>query len=479
MAPSGTAALQAAAIASATASASVAGAAALAQSSPNYLYRQKRDWERPTVLSRYSILGFLSSGTYGRVYKARIRKHSSDSSPAGLIGTPSANTPGKKLKLAKDDGNDDEGELVAIKKFKPDKEGEAVTYTGISQSACREIMINREISHEHVTALREVMLEEKSIYLVFEYAEHDFLQIIHHHSSTRTGIPTLVLKSLLWQLTNGVSYLHDNWIIHRDLKPANILVTSSGQVKIGDLGLARLYQEPLQPLYTSDKIVVTVWYRSPELLLGARHYTPSIDLWSLGCIFGELLALRPMFKGEEAKVEIGAGKKGGVPFQKDQMTRVIEVLGSIERQQWPTVTHLPEYSQLARLDRDTLEQWLSARIVRGGPIPDQQAFNLLRNFLIYDPSKRITARQALVHAWWGVQPIPCANAFIGLPPGVSYPMRRVTHDESDPKLSSQGVQKTAPFVGGNSTGVGSAAALQQQQQQQQQQRVGKRSRLDA
>lgn len=157
----------------------------------------------------------------------------------------------------------------------------------------------------------------------------------------------------MWQLTNGVSYLHDNWIIHRDLKPANILVNEKGQVKIGDLGLARLYQEPLQSLYTSDKvslrgwymsetraslltpttvqIVVTVWYRSPELLLGARHYSPSIDIWSIGCIYGELLGLRPMFKGEEAKIDAGT-KKGGVPFQRDQLSRVVEVLGSISRE---------------------------------------------------------------------------------------------------------------------------------------------------
>lgn len=124
-----------------------------------------------------------------------MRLQSSDGSPAGLLGTPSAATPGKRVKLSRDD--EEEGELVAIKKFKPDKEGEVVTYTGISQSACREIMvrlaffffslalpifadflplqINREIQHEHITLLREVMLEEKSIYLVFEYAEHDFL----------------------------------------------------------------------------------------------------------------------------------------------------------------------------------------------------------------------------------------------------------------------------------------------------------------
>ncbi|CEQ41612.1 SPOSA6832_03350, partial [Sporobolomyces salmonicolor] len=479
---------------------------------PHDLYRQKRDFQRPTVLSRYSILGFLSSGTYGRVYKARIRPLSSDASPAGLLGTPSAATPGKRLKLAREDG-EEEGELVAIKKFKPDKDGEVVTYTGISQSACREIMINREISHEHVTALKEVMLEEKSIYLVFEYAEHDFLQIIHHHSSTRTHVPLGVLKSLLWQLVNGVSYLHDNWIIHRDLKPANILVNEKGQVKIGDLGLARLYQEPLQSLYTSDKvhfflasplllppgltssalpqIVVTVWYRSPELLLGARHYTPAIDLWSIGCIYGELLGLRPMFKGEEAKIELGT-KKGGVPFQRDQLSRVVEVLGSIDPKQWPSVTQLPEYPQLTRLDRsvprlasfplfpalavlpahlidvpfpsnsypDTLSQWFNARLPRGAP--PSLAFDLMRQLLIYDPAKRVTARAALCHEWWAQEPRPHANAFTHLPPPVSYPLRRVSHDDADPKMQHNTLGKYATGYastsGAASLGLGGAAA---------------------
>lgn len=102
------------------------------------------------------------------------------------------------------------------------------------------------------------------------------------------------------------------------------MVTAAGEVKIGDLGLARLFWKPLQSLYTGDKVVVTIWYRAPELLLGSKHYTAAIDLWAVGCIFAELLALRPIFKGEEAKME----KKSTVPFQKNQMQKIIEILGT-------------------------------------------------------------------------------------------------------------------------------------------------------
>jgi len=136
------------------------------------------------------------------------------------------------------------------------------------------------------------------------------------------------------------------------------MVTKEGQVKIGDLGLARLYQSPLQPLYQGDKVVVTIWYRAPELLLGARHYTtaiggsgcavtcagsdkPAPDIWSIGCIFGELLSLRPLFKGEEARPEEktqnqnpsqnpipNQAKRRDIPFQKDQWSKIVEILGS-------------------------------------------------------------------------------------------------------------------------------------------------------
>ena len=150
-------------------------------------------------------------------------------------------------------------------------------------------------------------------------------QVIHHHAQTlRTPISMSVLKSLTYQLLNGLLYLHEAHIIHRDLKPANILINSSGTVKIGDLGLARITYQPLQPLFAGDKVVVTIWYRAPELLMGARHYHWAVDTWAVGCVIAELASLRPIFKGEEAKMD---GKKN-VPFQRDQLIKVFEVVGT-------------------------------------------------------------------------------------------------------------------------------------------------------
>ncbi|KAH9456510.1 hypothetical protein Pst134EB_012708 [Puccinia striiformis f. sp. tritici] len=406
-------------------------------------YRERRDRERITIQDNYLILGFISSGTYGKVYKAQARN--------------------------------DTANMVAIKKFKPDREGE-VTYTGISQSACREIMLNREILHENVTALQEVMLQDKSIYLVFEYCEHDFLQIIHHHSQSRTSIPEGTLKSLLWQLINGVNYLHANWIVHRDLKPANILVTEHGVVKIGDLGLARSFHSPIQSLYASDKVVVTIWYRSPDLLLGARHYTASIDIWSIGCIMGELIYLRPIFKGDEAKPDphhhhhhhhsnkknVSGNHSSGVPFQKDQLSKIFDILGLPTKEDWPAMVHLPEYPHMTRFEKttNTLRQWYiskttSYRVINqttpsttggvGGG--GTEGYQLMNELLRYDPTKRVSALAALEHPYFRTsQPLPRPDCYfnhhhsssnstpsiVNYPP--KYPTRRVSPDDSDPKM---------------------------------------------
>lgn len=397
------------------------------------------------VMEKYRVVGFISSGTYGRVYKAHGRQ-----------GQP--------------------GDF-AIKKFKPDKEGEQIQYTGISQSAIREMALCSELKHDNVIRLIEIILEDKCIFMVFEYAEHDLLQIIHHHTQQpRHSIPPSTVKSIMFQLLNGCQYLHTNWVLHRDLKPANIMVTSSGHVKIGDLGLARLFNKPLHSLFSGDKVVVTIWYRAPELLLGSRHYTPAIDLWAVGCIFAELLSLRPIFKGEEAKMD-----KKTVPFQRNQMQKIVEIMGLPTKERWPLLTSMPEYSNLSMLtppmlhpghhhhshhrssaaSQSHLEKWyystINAHSSTSSPTSNgsltalgKEGYNLLAGLLEYDPEKRLTAAQALHHPFFGGSASSSAmggmgsassnmerissNCFEGLK--TAYPTRRVSQDDNDIRTSS-------------------------------------------
>jgi cyclin-dependent kinase 8/11 len=331
-------------------------------------------------------------------------------------------------------------------RFKPDKEGE-VQYTGISQSAIREMALCTELSHPNVVHTVEIILEDKCIYIVFEYAEHDLLQIIHHHTQPqRHAIPARTVKSILYQLLQGLLYLHKNWVMHRDLKPANIMVTSAGKVKIGDLGLARLFYKPLHSLFNGDKLVVTIWYRAPELLLGSRHYTPAVDLWAVGCIFAELLSLRPIFKGEEAKMD----SKKTVPFQRNQMQKIVEILGMPSKDRWPLLTAMQEYPQLASLASSSakvhrpmgLENWYNQCLRTNqypagqpGATPGPEGFALLQGLLEYDPQKRLTAEQALQHPYFSANgERPTENCFEGSK--IEYPHRRVSQEDNDIRTSS-------------------------------------------
>ena len=284
--------------------------------------------------------------------------------------------------------------------------------------------------------------------MVFEYCEHDLLQIIHHHTQpTRRAIPASMIKSILFQLLNGLLYLHRNWVLHRDLKPANIMVTSSGAIRIGDLGLARLFHKPLASLFSGDKVVVTIWYRSPDLLFGSRHYTPSVDLWAVGCIFAELLSLRPIFKGEETKMD----SKKSVPFQRNQMGKIVEVLGIPRKEDWPGLVDMPEYNQLQTLaigrtgpypsgsglhrGGSGLENWYNTCLRNGNypsdSTPGAEGYDMLSRLLEYDPSKRMTAEQALEHDYFRASTGKIhvsGNCFEGL--DEQYPHRRVSSDDN-------------------------------------------------
>jgi cyclin-dependent kinase 8/11 len=232
---------------------------------------------------------------------------------------------------------------------------------------------------------------------------------LHFHSQQeRKPIPEYTVKSFLWQLLNGIAYLHANWILHRDLKPANILVTSDGVVKIGDLGLARLFQSPLNPLFHGDKVVVTIWYRAPELLLGSRHYTKAIDIWATGCIFAELLMLKPLFKGEEAKVE-----KKTIPFQTDQMNKIVDVLGNFSKELWPGIEFMPDYGKMDTVKKqpsNNLKHMFSTQMPsvksENGYPSFYDRFQLLQSMLIYDPSTRISGESALSHKYFEEHPKP-------------------------------------------------------------------------
>lgn len=345
--------------------------------------------EKPEWLQQYNLVGKIGEGTYGLVFLARTK------------------APPKRP--------------IAIKKFKQSKDGD-----GVSPTAIREIMLLREISHENVVKLVNVHINfaDMSLYLAFDYAEYDLYEIIRHHrDKVGHSINTYTVKSLLWQLLNGLNYLHSNWIIHRDLKPSNILVMGDGEehgiVKIADFGLARIYQAPLKPL-SDNGVVVTIWYRAPELLLGSKHYTSAVDMWAVGCIFAELLTLKPLFQGAEAKSSQN-------PFQLDQLDKIFKILGHPTMDKWPTLVNLPHWQgdvqHIQAHKYDSIGLHNVVHLNQKSP-----AYDLLSKMLEYDPLKRITASQALEHEYFRVDPLPGRNAFVATQPmekNVNYPIRPV------------------------------------------------------
>ncbi|CAL9702480.1 unnamed protein product [Knipowitschia caucasica] len=295
-------------------------------------------------VEEFQCLNRIEEGTYGVVYRAKDKKTD---------------------------------EIVALKRLKMEKEKEGFPITSL-----REINTILKAQHPNIVTVREIVVGSNmdKIYIVMNYVEHDLKSLME--TMKQPFLPGEV-KTLMIQLLRGVRHLHDNWILHRDLKTSNLLLSHKGILKIGDFGLAREYGSPLKP-YTP--VVVTLWYRSPDLLLGAKEYSTAVDMWSVGCIFGELLTQKPLFPG---KSEI------------DQINKIFKDLGSPSEKIWPGYNELPVVKKMS-----FTEYPYNNLRKRFGALLSDQGFDLMNKFLTYCPAKRITSDEALKHEYFRETPLP-------------------------------------------------------------------------
>ncbi|KAJ0056400.1 hypothetical protein NL108_006915 [Boleophthalmus pectinirostris] len=214
-------------------------------------------------------------------------------------------------------------ELVAIKKFKDSEENEEVKETTL-----RELKMLRTLRQENIVELKEAFRRRGKLYLVFEYVERNMLELLEE---LPTGAPPDKVRSYIYQLIKAINWCHKNEIVHRDIKPENLLISSEDVLKLCDFGFARNLSEGTDANYT--EYVATRWYRSPELLLGAP-YGKAVDMWSVGCILGELSDGQPLFPGES---EI------------DQLFTIQKVLGPLPAEQMKLFYNNPRFHGIRNL----------------------------------------------------------------------------------------------------------------------------------
>ena len=199
---------------------------------------------------------------------------------------------------------------------------------GTPSTAIREISLMKELKHVNIVRLHDVIHTETKLVLIFEYCEQDLKKYMDSHGERGALDPTTV-RSFMYQLLKGTAFCHENRVLHRDLKPQNLLINRKGELKLGDFGLARAFGVPVNTFsnevrrlhwhFISKSVndisfqVVTLWYRAPDVLLGSRTYSTSIDVWSCGCIFAEMISGVPLFRGRD---------------NQDQLLHIMRIIGT-------------------------------------------------------------------------------------------------------------------------------------------------------
>lgn len=271
--------------------------------------------------------------------------------------------------------------LVALKKIRMEGERD-----GFPVTAIREIKLLQSLKHQNIVNLIEVMVEANNCYMVFEYLSHDLTGLLNHPSYQ---LDPSQRKHLALQLFEGLDYLHGRGVLHRDIKAANILVSSDGILKLADFGLARFYSKHHRLDYTNR--VITIWYRSPELLLGETQYTAAVDVWSAACVMVEIFTRHAIFPGDGTEI--------------NQLDKIYAVLGTPNKVEWPDLVKM-EWFQLLRptyrkssVFADKYKERLPAA-----------AFDLLASMFRYDPAKRPTAAEVLQHPYFTTEQPPPRQA---------------------------------------------------------------------
>ncbi|KAL0483465.1 cyclin-dependent kinase CDK7 [Acrasis kona] len=273
------------------------------------------------------------------------------------------------------------GQTVAVKKIKMGK-----LENGISFSAVREIKVLQELKHPNIIDLVDVFLYKSNVYLVYEYMDTDLYEVIRDQSLL---LSTADVKGYMKYILEGVEACHHNWVLHRDLKPSNVLVSRNNDVKLADFGLAKVFGSP-DKRYSPQ--CITLWYKPPELLYGANLYGPTVDMWSIGCIFAELMLRRPFLPGNN---------------DLDQLGKIFQGLGTPTDSDWPDMRSLPNFIEFDEVPKPNLKQVFTAAT------PD--AIDLISKMFTFDPNKRITAKEALSHPYFSNQPKPTAPHDLPLP----------------------------------------------------------------